>query len=49
MDGYPLGDDTSKDYVLLSAVENNTHTIVTFQRKINTCDEDDLAITVRSN
>ncbi|CAD7003313.1 unnamed protein product [Ceratitis capitata] len=30
--------DPSQDYVLLSGYENNTHTIIRFRRKLDTCD-----------
>lgn len=39
--------DPSQDYVLLSGIENDTHTILRFRRKLKTCDEKyDVSITV---
>uniref|UniRef100_A0A182PUL5 DOMON domain-containing protein n=1 Tax=Anopheles epiroticus TaxID=199890 RepID=A0A182PUL5_9DIPT len=36
-DGEPLV-DSSQDYVLLLGYENQTHTVLRFKRKLDTCD-----------
>ena len=36
--------DTSQDYHLISGYENDTHTVVTFSRAWDTCDDQDLAL-----
>uniref|UniRef100_A0A182FBG9 DOMON domain-containing protein n=1 Tax=Anopheles albimanus TaxID=7167 RepID=A0A182FBG9_ANOAL len=36
-DGQPLV-DSSQDYVLLLGYENQTHTVLRFKRKLDTCD-----------
>ena len=36
--------DTSQDYHLISGYENDTHTVVTFTRAWDTCDDQDLAL-----
>lgn len=39
--------DLQQDYTLLSSQENQTHTILRFRRRLNTCDEKfDVPITV---
>lgn len=39
--------DNSQDYILMSAYENSTHTVMRFSRKLITCDEKyDVPITV---
>jgi hypothetical protein len=40
--------DGSQDYDLIGAQENETHTILRFRRKLVTCDDKDLNITVRA-
>lgn len=46
-DGEPLV-DSSQDYVLLLGYENQTHTVLRFKRKLDTCDVAyDVPITVR--
>lgn len=49
-DRYTLGDevpreDATSDYVLLSASENRTHTVISFSRSLDTCDRFDYPIT----
>nr|CAI5864751.1 unnamed protein product [Callosobruchus analis] len=38
--------DPSQDYQLLLGYENNTHTVLRFRRKLDTCDRHDIPITV---
>ena len=38
--------DGSQDYDLIGAQENETHTVLRFRRKLVTCDDKDLNITV---
>ena len=38
--------DASQDYDLIGAQENETHTVLRFRRKLVTCDDKDLNITV---
>lgn len=39
--------DPSQDYILLKGYENNTHTLLRFRRKLDTCDyEHDIVINV---
>lgn len=39
--------DPSQDYQLLLGYENNTHTVLRFKRRLDTCDYHDVPITVR--
>lgn len=39
--------DKEQSYTLLSMMENDGQTIMTFQRAIQSCDEEDFHITVR--
>lgn len=45
--GTPQLDDI-QNWELRSATQSNGHTKLQFSRKLNTCDEDDVAITVSS-
>lgn len=48
-DGQPVV-DSSQDYVLLLGYENQTHTVLRFKRKLDTCDVAyDVPITVSCN
>lgn len=38
--------DPSQDYQLLLGYENNTHTVLRFRRRLDTCDHHDIPITV---
>ena len=38
--------DQQQDYDLMNAHENDTHTVLRFRRKLITCDDKDLNITV---
>lgn len=38
--------DPQQDYDLINAYENETHTVMTFRRKLYTCDDKDLNVTV---
>nr|CAI5840241.1 unnamed protein product [Callosobruchus analis] len=38
--------DPSQDYQLLLGYENNTHTVLRFRRKLDTCDHHDIPITL---
>ena len=38
--------DAQQDYDLIHAYENDTHTVMRFRRKLLTCDDNDLNITV---
>lgn len=40
--------DDSQDWTLLSASENDTHTLLSFSRAFDTCDSQDFAINVNS-
>lgn len=41
--------DPSQDYQLLLGYENNTHTVLRFRRRLDTCDHHDIPITVSGN
>lgn len=43
--GKPVQDDT-QNYTVINGYQNATHTIIQFQRPLETCDPDDVAITV---
>lgn len=43
--GIPIADHT-QDYELVFGLRNNTHVVFEFKRLIDTCDPDDLVITV---
>lgn len=48
-DGKPVV-DSSQDYVLLLGYENQTHTVLRFKRKLDTCDVAyDVPITVSTD
>lgn len=40
--------DEKQDWKLVKAKENDTHTILQFRRKLNTCDDKDMIIDVRN-
>lgn len=46
--GHTLVRDDVNDWHLTSASENSTHTHLSFWRELNTCDLEDVAITVRT-
>lgn len=41
--------DQRQDWQLLSAFENATHTSLRFKRSLDSCDPEDVAITVRNH
>ena len=47
VDQATLEEDESQDYQLLSVTENETSTTMLFKRHLQTCDPNDLDITVR--
>lgn len=38
--------DVHDDYELTGAIKNGSRTVLTFRRKLNTCDKEDMEITV---
>lgn len=43
--GAPIQDDT-QNYTVVNGYQNTTHTVIQFKRPLETCDPDDIAITV---
>lgn len=43
--GAPIQDDT-QNYTVINGYQNATHTVIQFKRALETCDPDDLVITV---
>lgn len=43
--GAPIQDDT-QNYIIEQGMQNNTHTQIQFRRSLETCDPNDITITV---